>query len=71
MSAQGQIPEEWKKAAEDVARCCSVARAIAARQFDDEAQTTMMPALIVAVALSRLGNEVNGVKDAVDALGGR
>lgn len=69
MSTQSEIPEEWRKAAEETAKALSVARAIEQKNRPaggSESPPGLFPALVVAVALARVRDACLAVADQVE-----
>lgn len=57
------IPEEWKRAATEAAKCLSVARAIESKQYPDGAAPGVLAGLAIAVSLARLSDSLADISD--------
>lgn len=70
MSEQSAIPAEWRKAADETAKCLSVARAIERRQYPEgDAPAGLVAALVVSAALARVRDGCLSVADEVQSTG--
>ena len=66
MSEQSAIPAEWRRAADETAKCLSVARAIERQQYPEgEAPDGLLSALVISAALSRVYDGCLTVADEV------
>lgn len=60
-----QIPEDWKRAAAEAAKCFSVARAIERKQCPEGAAPGVLAGLVVAVALVRQADFLADIRDEI------
>ena len=66
-SEQGAIPAEWRRAADETAKCLSVARAIERQQYPEgEAPDGLLSALVISAALARVHHGCLTVADEVE-----